>query len=193
MNATKPAWLPLVLETVPVAMVAFDGTGRMAGMNTLAGRLFETGRADPRGTGMEGPAAPLPAGLRESVERVLSGASDTERGELQVNDERVGYTTGWAAGGAEPVVLVTAQALAHADGSTDFLSLASHELKTPLTAIKGGTQLLQRRIARSEERAVSERDMELLAVVAEQVDRLAGMVDGLLEASRLASGRGIQP
>jgi signal transduction histidine kinase len=187
MNATKPAWLPLVLEAVPVAMIAFDGTGRVVGLNTLAERLFATSAADLRGMDT-GRAAGLPAALSASVDRVLSGASDTEHGELRVGDERVVYTVGWAAG-AEPVVLVNAQILARADDSADFLSLASHELRTPLTAIKGGTQLLQRRIARSGERAVSDRDVEMLAVVAGQADRLTRIVDSLLEASRLVSGR----
>lgn len=188
MNATKPAWLPLVLETVPVAMIAFDGTGRVAGVNALAERLFATSEADLRGMDMERAAAVLPAALGASVDRVLSGTSDMVHGEVRVGDERVGYTVGWAAG-VEPMVLVNVQILTRADDSADFLSLASHELKTPLTAIKGGTQLLQRRIARGGERAVSERDVEMLAVVAEQVDRLTRIVDSLLEASRLVSGR----
>jgi signal transduction histidine kinase len=69
----------------------------------------------------------------------------------------------------------------------DFLAIAAHELKTPLTAIKGGTQLLQRRVTRGAS-PMSDRDIELLQMVAGQVDTLTGMVDNLLEASRIVRG-----
>jgi signal transduction histidine kinase len=52
----------------------------------------------------------------------------------------------------------------------EFLSIAAHELKTPVTALMGYTQVLQRRLGRSD--SVSERDLRALGVIAEQAERL---------------------
>ncbi|HEU4324027.1 MAG TPA: GAF domain-containing protein [Roseiflexaceae bacterium] len=68
-----------------------------------------------------------------------------------------------------------------------FLSIASHELKTPLTSIFGNVQLLQRRLTR--EGAVGERDTRTLRAVVEQTDRLRKLVDALLDISRLQAGQ----
>jgi signal transduction histidine kinase len=69
----------------------------------------------------------------------------------------------------------------------DFLIVASHELKTPLTALMLGVENLQRRLQReSDDRSLGHR--RKLSACHAQVDRLAGLVDGLLDVSRL-SGR----
>ncbi|GAB4213236.1 MAG: hypothetical protein OHK0022_50100 [Roseiflexaceae bacterium] len=68
-----------------------------------------------------------------------------------------------------------------------FLSIASHELKTPLTSIFGNVQLLQRRLTR--EGALGERDTRTLRAVVEQTDRLRKLVDALLDISRLQAGQ----
>lgn len=117
---------------------------------------------------------------------MLSGDTTRAQGELAVDGQRVGYTVRPAGGQpfGERIVLVSAQRV---ESGGDFLAIAAHELKTPLTAIKGGTQLLQRRVTRGEA-PMGDRDIELLQLVAGQVDTLTGMVDNLLEASRLVRG-----
>ncbi|HWQ13648.1 MAG TPA: CHASE domain-containing protein [Roseiflexaceae bacterium] len=69
----------------------------------------------------------------------------------------------------------------------EFLSVAAHELKTPLTALLGNAQLLLRRAAR--EGGVSERDQRALRVIVEQGQRLNKLVTTLLDHSRIQSGR----
>lgn len=69
----------------------------------------------------------------------------------------------------------------------DFLIVASHELKTPLTALMLGVENLQRRLQKeSDDKSLGHR--RKLSACHAQVDRLAGLVDGLLDVSRL-SGR----
>lgn len=68
-----------------------------------------------------------------------------------------------------------------------FLSLASHELKTPLTAILGNIQLLQRRIANAT--SVSDRDRRTVDIINSQTQRLNQMVLTLLDTSRIESGQ----
>jgi PAS domain S-box-containing protein len=61
----------------------------------------------------------------------------------------------------------------------EFLSMAAHELKTPLTSLKGFAQLLQRGIG-------GQRAAE---VVVQQADHLNMLVSDLLDVARLESGR----
>ena len=68
---------------------------------------------------------------------------------------------------------------------TDFVSTVSHELRTPLAAIYGAAMTLQRRDVVVEE---SQRE-RLLEVVSSEADRLARIVNDILWASRLESGR----
>lgn len=66
-----------------------------------------------------------------------------------------------------------------------FLRLASHELKTPMAALKGMAQLLQRNC----ERQGLQHLLPPLQQMSTQVDRLSRLVDELLDASRLQQGR----
>jgi PAS domain S-box-containing protein len=68
-----------------------------------------------------------------------------------------------------------------------FLSIASHELKTPLTTILGNAQMLQRRNAR--ENTLNPRDKRTLDVIAAQASRLNRMVAALLDISRIETGQ----
>jgi PAS domain S-box-containing protein len=68
---------------------------------------------------------------------------------------------------------------------TDFVSTVSHELRTPLAAIYGAAMTLQRRDVVVEE---AQRN-RLLEVVSSEADRLARIVNDILWASRLESGR----
>jgi len=66
----------------------------------------------------------------------------------------------------------------------EFMSIASHELKTPLTPLKLSLYTMERRISAGQ-------PVELASVLKSkrQVDRLAGLVDDLLDASRLDAGK----
>lgn len=68
----------------------------------------------------------------------------------------------------------------------EFLSIASHELRTPVAAIKGAAQLLLRRHARGD--LDEERLIRTLNVLNDTADRLAGLTDDLLDVSRLRTG-----
>lgn len=68
-----------------------------------------------------------------------------------------------------------------------FLSVASHELKTPLTSMLLQIQLLQRRVARAA--LLAEREQRTLQVVSEQAQRLDRMITSLLDISRLELGQ----
>ena len=68
-----------------------------------------------------------------------------------------------------------------------FLSVASHELKTPLTSLLLQAQLLQRRVARAA--LLPEQDQHTIRVIVEQTRRLDRMIATLLDISRLERGQ----
>jgi len=71
-------------------------------------------------------------------------------------------------------------------GRDELLSIVTHDLKTPLTSIKGRAQLLRRRLARDPARA---RDLADLAAIEAQVDLMRRLLDQLLDATRLELGQ----
>lgn len=68
---------------------------------------------------------------------------------------------------------------------TEFVATASHELKTPLTSIGMSIGLLEERHGGT----LPDRDRELLEGAVEDVDRLKGLVDDLLDLSKIESGQ----
>jgi signal transduction histidine kinase len=68
-----------------------------------------------------------------------------------------------------------------------FLSIAAHELKTPLTTLLGNAQLMLRRAQRDS--TLPERELRQLRMINEQSSRLHRMVLALLDISRLESGQ----
>ncbi|MCP3099227.1 HAMP domain-containing histidine kinase [Myxococcus sp. K15C18031901] len=74
----------------------------------------------------------------------------------------------------------------------EFLGIASHELKTPLTPLHLKVQLLQRQVdllAAHGKPVNAERVSETLDVVQRQVRKLTSLVDNLLDVSRITAGR----
>jgi PAS domain S-box-containing protein len=72
----------------------------------------------------------------------------------------------------------------------EFLSVAAHELKTPLTPLALRlAQLLREGRSTPPGQRDSARELKNLEVAADQVRKLAALVNGLLDVSRLAEGR----
>ncbi|MEO7910090.1 MAG: HAMP domain-containing sensor histidine kinase [Roseiflexaceae bacterium] len=80
-----------------------------------------------------------------------------------------------------------AQAEAALRTRDEFLSIAAHELKTPLTTLMGNIDLIQRRARR--EGGLSERDTRSIEVATQQARRLKQLIDSLLDLSRLELGQ----
>ena len=66
----------------------------------------------------------------------------------------------------------------------EFLSIATHELRTPVTSVRGYAQLAQRALERD---ATADIHKELETIV-RQSDRLAALIGQLLDASQLQAG-----
>lgn len=68
---------------------------------------------------------------------------------------------------------------------SEFVSLVSHELKTPMTSIRGYTDLL----TQGSVGPVNEFQMNFLGTIRSNVDRMATLVSDLTDVSRIESGR----
>lgn len=79
---------------------------------------------------------------------------------------------------------VETEALRRSDElKTALLQATSHDLRTPVTAILAAGHALRAHSVTAEERG------ELSAAVVEEAERLSGLIDNLLDLSRLQSGR----
>ena len=85
-------------------------------------------------------------------------------------------------------IIATARDISHFREAEElkrtFISVVSHELKTPVALIKGYVGTLRREDA-NWERAIVD---DSLAVIEDEADRLAEMIDNLLDATRLEAG-----
>ena len=195
--------LEALIETSPVGVVVFDvGTGRPVSLNREARRIVESlcapgqsaeqllevityRRADGREIALD--QLPL-AGALSGGETVRA-----EEIALSVPDGRsvttlVNATPIHAEDGAVASVVVTMQDLAPLQElerqRAEFLGMVSHELRVPLTSIKGSTGALLggvRNFAPAETR-------EFIRIVDGQADRMIGLIADLLDAGRIDTG-----
>ena len=195
--------LEALIETSPVGVVVFDvGTGRPVSLNREARRIVESlcapgqsaeqllevityRRADGREIALD--QLPL-AGALSGGETVRA-----EEIALSVPDGRsvttlVNATPIHAEDGAVASVVVTMQDLAPLEElerqRAAFLGMVSHELRVPLTSIKGSTGALlgaSRQFAPAETR-------EFIRIVDDQADRMIGLIADLLDAGRIDTG-----
>jgi len=66
---------------------------------------------------------------------------------------------------------------------SEFVSMVSHELRTPLTSIQGYAELML------EDEQITEEQRESLTLVKKSADRLLGLINDLLDLSRIEAGR----
>lgn len=67
----------------------------------------------------------------------------------------------------------------------EFIGVASHELKTPVTSIKGYTQILQMRFKQEG----NAKAVELLTRMDGQINKLAKLISDLLDATKIEGGK----
>ena len=195
--------LEALIETSPVGVVVFDvGTGRPVSLNREAKRIVESLR-------MPGHTAEQLLGViicrradgREialdqfPLAQVLSNATTVRAEEivLSVPDGRrvttlVNATPIRSADGAVQSVVVTLQDLAPLEEldrlRAEFLDMVSHELRAPLTSIKGSAATLLEASSTLERAEMR----EFFRIIVDQADHMRGLISDLLDAGRIDSG-----
>ncbi|MCL4354417.1 PAS domain-containing sensor histidine kinase [Patescibacteria group bacterium] len=67
----------------------------------------------------------------------------------------------------------------------EFINIASHELKTPITSIKAFTQILEKRMEMNKD----QRNSYFLKRINKQIDNLSILISDLLDVSKITSGK----
>jgi signal transduction histidine kinase len=71
------------------------------------------------------------------------------------------------------------------DAKSQFVSIVSHELKIPMTSIRGYADLLRQGLVG----AVNEKQLDFLRTIMSNVDRMTALVSDLSDISRIETGR----
>ena len=196
--------LEALVDTSPIGVVVFDAkSGRPVSFNREARRIVGGLRSGDspteqllevmicrRGDGREIrlDEFPLAHEFRDNPETVRA-----EEIELSVPDGRsvttlVNSTPIHAADGALESVVVTMQDLAPLEElerlRAEFLSMVSHELRAPLTSIKGSAATV---LSTTPELDPAEM-REFFRIIDEQADHMRGLVGDLLDVGRIDTG-----
>jgi two-component system, LuxR family, sensor kinase FixL len=203
-----------LLEFVPDGIVVTDPDGKIVYANAVMVDLFGWERPEMLGQPVE---MLLPArfrgghrGLREGFQRsprprpmglgsdLAALRKDGSEFPAEISLAPIRSVEGsWAIAAVRDVserrrieakALLYRQAREDVRARDEFLSIASHELRTPVTALHVQLQMLQRVVERSGA-SVPEPVRERMTALDRQVRRLAGLVEALLDLSRIRLGR----
>jgi two-component system phosphate regulon sensor histidine kinase PhoR len=172
--------MQLLIDSLDQGVLALDAEGRLIRWNRAASRLLEL----PAELTPNTPVASLVRNpeLRAFLTRSLEGAADSR--EIQVGDrDLVLASHPLAVGGAVTSLLDASEIRRLERVRRDFVANASHELKTPLTSIRGFAETL-----------LEDEDTEpgirhrFLGAIRNNTLRMQNLVDDLLDLSRLESG-----
>lgn len=106
------------------------------------------------------------------------------------NDLALAEDLGRRAGTAIDNALLYQAAQKAVKARDEFLSIASHELKTPLTTLKLQAQIRKREVDKGEYRRFKPEMLpKLLTDDEKQINRLARLIDDMLDVSRVQSGK----
>ncbi len=175
-----------VFSSMSEGVLAVDGEARILHLNDAAARLLELSPAQARGKSIQETvrnldlqrliADTLAAGKPVETEITVYGAEERF---LQVNGAALTDADGKKLGAL--VVLNDVTRLKRLETvRRDFVANVSHELKTPITALKGCVETLQEGAYRNADEAA-----RFLGMMGRQVDRLGAIVEDLLSLSRL--------
>ena len=174
--------LKAVLASMTEGVLAVDSQGQVLQFNSAAARLLGLDEGQEHGRLLE--ETVRHSDLQKFIRDIQSSGGNTEA-EIQLPGERTVKLHGTpledAAGrkiGALVVLSDTTRLKRLEKMRQDFVANVSHELKTPITALRGGVETLL-----DSER--TEEDRHFIAMMARQVERLWAIVGDLLSLSRL--------
>ncbi|HYH59840.1 MAG TPA: ATP-binding protein [Thermoleophilaceae bacterium] len=167
--------LAVTIESLGDALVVAGADGTVASINPRARELVP---ALTPGAPTQGPGSPLPERDEALRQEVLV---DTDERILAVTAAEL---EGGADGGGVVWTIRDVSERARLERlKSEFVATASHELRSPLTSIKGFVELL----ARSE--GLDKKQREFLDVILLSTNRLVDLVNDLLDVARIEAGQ----
>ncbi|HBZ01416.1 MAG TPA: PAS domain-containing sensor histidine kinase [candidate division Zixibacteria bacterium] len=178
--------LDAVLSSMVEGVLAFDTSEHLVNLNQAAARMLSIDREQVRGRYVQEAVRNIQ--LQNLVSRILKSEEPQEdemaiQGNggrvLQMHGTILRNDKGESLGAL--VVLNDITRLRHLESiRRDFVANVSHELKTPITSIKGFVETLQ------DESLKDPRDTErFLAIISKQADRLNSIIEDLLTLSKI--------
>jgi signal transduction histidine kinase len=157
-------------------LVTEPGSSLIAAANPRAGELVPT--LVP-GVPADGPGSPLPS-LEAALEHEVSVQAHGRTlaiSAAQLGSDGSGDGTVWT-------VRDMSQWAELDRAKSEFIATASHELRSPLTSIKGFVELLDRSSGE-----LNDRQREFVAIILRSTDRLVELVNDLLDLALLEAGQ----
>ena len=175
----EDARLTAVVETLNEGVLTLSGRGTVVRVNDRARHFLQLALEPP----FEADQLPRHATLREAIGDALAGTA-TEPTELKLFQRTLAVTARPLAAGGAVVALFDLTAVRRLEAvRRDFVANVSHELKTPLTVVRGFAETLR-------EGDVPVQDQRRFAEsIALHAARMQRIVDDLLDLSRIESGR----
>lgn len=177
--------LAFVMNEVLEGLVLLDGDRRVLTMNRVARAILSPGGAD--GASLD--AIELPSDVRHVLAPLLSGNLQVERdlGELRFDidgEERIYrprvLTVASGDAGIEGYLLLfwdVTEQRRFEESRRRFISMLSHQLKTPMTSLSMSVNLLREKLGDGTQG-------ELLAIATDSCNSLSSLISDLIEASR---------
>ncbi|MFC4163943.1 ATP-binding protein [Epilithonimonas zeae] len=195
--------LRAILETMAEGVGVTDATGQMVYANPMAQQILGLKESEIkkrtyydalwqnlRIDGTPLPPEEHPMAIMMTTKKpvfdyeIAVQPPDRDKFYLSINAAPMFDSAGNLIGGIGTFMDVTARRLA-SQGKDDFISIASHELKTPVTALKASLQLLQRATTSLS----ADTRARLLEQSVKSLDKLTKLIDGLLDTSRMDHGQ----
>lgn len=132
----------------------------------------------------------VPIRGRESVHGTIALVTGESQREYNEDDLRTAEDLGRRAGAAIDNALLYRETQMAVASRDVFLSIASHELKTPLTSLTIQAQMRRRQLDRGNVAQFSpDRVRQMVESDARQLDRLNRLIDDMLDISRINTGK----
>ncbi len=199
MQQTEASKTRAILEGIADGVVVTDTDGRIILFNDAAERILGV----PRNVVMNENVHALPATLSAGAEMAARGLAAVSRWVGVATRQRPQMEERFAVGNKVASVRVAPVMMGDELLGTvalfrdiskeveaervknEFISTVSHELRTPMTSIKGYTDLLFMQAAGP----ITDAQRKFLTVIKSNADRLATLVNDLLDISRIETGR----
>jgi len=168
--------LATTIQSLGDGLVMCDNDDRVTSMNPRASELVPGLHVGSPAHGHDSPLPPLAAALAGEVTVAREGDLT-----LAVTAARLAGPEG---GSVWTLRDITERARLE-QAKSDFVATASHELRSPLTSIKGFIELLEATDAEN----LTDRQREFIAIALQSTDRLVELVNDLLDIARIESGQ----
>lgn len=200
---TSEQRLHRILETMAEGVGVTDSSGQLVYANPMAQQILGLNESaikdrtydDPQWQNLRLDGSPLPSEEHPMSIMFATGKPvfdyeigvqppDRERFYISINAAPIFDSDGNISGGIGTFMDVTTRRMI-TQGKDDFISIASHELKTPVTALKAILQLLKR----SHEKLPIDTRAKLLEQANKSLDKLSHLIYELLDTSRIEQGQ----